>query len=515
MKANGQASHKYLKALAGEMGADVSDLIALSYDNDPYYIGRPSHRELAEWFQGIWRQRGFEGRGGVHLRRVHLRRVHYQLLGAAKHDGRPYENITTDWNYLLKASRYARILGLVNPEDIIDRRNPEPHVYFYRPDDEQEKGFEPHIPGFDLPAPDTDLLSWLEENLKHPHLSPTGYDYDDFSQPYHVEVWVEKSTMNDILQPLCEELSTNLAVGVGYMTITSVVALLRRIEASGKPTRILYVSDFDKAGRNMPKAVARQTEFWSAMYAPDADIRLQPIVLTQDQIDKYDLPSLNIFDDGDEAPDDVVELDALEARVPGELASIVRENIERFRDKELSERFTQAKEGAQKMLDEQLAEHLADDIKRLDELKEEARPTIERYERLLEMLAARLERELEPLQVSLNEVRHAIEESVTALEPPLPDPPQPVATDPDDDGWLFDSSREYMDQLKHYKTPKQWQEMQAAMRSRHKVCAECGTSFVTTRKVRGRRYCDRNCRQRAHRRRQREYHQRKREAKKG
>jgi hypothetical protein len=217
MKANGQASHKYLKALAGEMGADVSDLIALSYDNDPYYIGRPSHRELAEWFQGIWRQRGFEGRGGVHLRRVHLRRVHYQLLGAAKHDGRPYENITTDWNYLLKASRYARILGLVNPEDIIDRRNPEPHVYFYRPDDEQEKGFEPHIPGFDLPAPDTDLLSWLEENLKHPHLSPTGYDYDDFSQPYHVEVWVEKSTMNDILQPLCEELSTNLAVGASRL----------------------------------------------------------------------------------------------------------------------------------------------------------------------------------------------------------------------------------------------------------------------------------------------------------
>jgi hypothetical protein len=509
MEANGQSSYEHLRALAGELGANSQDLIALNHDNDPYYIGTPKQREQAEWFRGIWRQRGFEGRGGVHLRRVH-----YQLLGAKKYDGTPYENNTNDWQHLLRVSRFARILGLVNPEDVIDRRNPEPHIYFYRPDDEQEKGFEPHIPGFDLPTPDTDLLSWLDENLKHPHLTPTGYDYDDFYQPYHVEVWVEKSTMNDILQPLCSSLSTNLVTGVGYMTITSVVALLRRIEASGKPTRILYVSDFDKAGRNMPKAVARQTEFWSAMYAPDADIRLQPIVLTQDQIDEHELPSLGIAEDDDEPPDDVVELDALEANAPGTLADIVRENIVRFRDEELSDKFTQAKEGAQKMLDEQLGEHFADDLKRLDDLKEEARPTIERYERLLEMLAARLERELEPLQVSLNEARHAIEETVTALEPPLPDPPQPVATDPDDGGWLFDSSREYMEQLKHYKTAKQWQEMQAAMRSRHKVCAECGTSFVAKQRVRG-RYCDRNCRQRAHRRRQREYNQRKREAKKG
>jgi hypothetical protein len=110
----------------------------------------------------------------------------------------------------------------------------------------------------------------------------------------------------------------------------------------------------------------------------------------------------------------------------------------------------------------------------------------------------------------IKELQQAIEESVTALEPPLPDPPQPVTTDPGDDGWLFDSSREYMEQLKHYKTPDQWQKMHATMRSKHKVCPECGTSFVAVPRA---VYCGGTCRKRGNRKRWRENNQRR--AKKG
>src|SRR5215216_718396 len=154
MGANGSSSYDKLKKLSRETGANRDDLIALTSDNDPFYIGTDLQHEMGEWFKGEWRERGFLGRGGVHLRRAH-----YQMLGTTKHNGEIYENDTASWKYLLKVSKFARILGYVNPEDIIDRRNPEPHVYFYRPEEAQEKGFEAHIAELNLPTPDTDLLS--------------------------------------------------------------------------------------------------------------------------------------------------------------------------------------------------------------------------------------------------------------------------------------------------------------------------------------------------------------------
>jgi hypothetical protein len=38
----------------------------------------------------------------------------------------------------------------------------------------------------------------------------------------------------------------------------------------------------------------------------------------------------------------------------------------------------------------------------------------------------------------------------TSLEVDLPDRPEAVTADVDESEWLFDSSREYMEQIKHY-----------------------------------------------------------------
>ena len=46
-----------------------------------------------------------------------------------KPDGRPYENTTNDWAYLLQASKAARYLNLVDPAAFVDRRNPDPHIH--------------------------------------------------------------------------------------------------------------------------------------------------------------------------------------------------------------------------------------------------------------------------------------------------------------------------------------------------------------------------------------------------
>jgi hypothetical protein len=499
--ANGSGNYEQLKALAEQIGASISDLTATrSEDHDPFYVGTPTHWAMAEWFANMWEAKGFVGHGGVHLRRAHYR---LREEGNTKHDGSPYTK--EDWNYLCNAARYARILRdatgdpLVDPEDIIDRRNPEPHIYLNRPIEEEEMGFEAETTEMVLPTIHTSLLYWLEEDLGRPELTPKGYGYDDFYQPYHVEVWVEKSTMNDVLQPVCQRLSTNLVTGVGFMTITSVVGLLRRIEATKKPARILYVSDFDRAGKRMPTQVARQCEFWLRKYLPDADIRLEPRVLTEEQIDEYHLWRVAEVDE--ETGEEVIELDALESLHPGELAKIITEDIEQFRDKRLASKYWRARSEAQEALENALEEELGDELAVLDEVSEEARPIVERYERLLERLAARMQRELAHLEEKLEGPRQAIAEGVSSLEPDLPDLPKPTVGDTDDEDWLFDTRRDFMTQLMRYKTPEELAKMQATVRSRHKVCPECGAQFLSQR--RDKVHCSNKCKLRAHRRKKR------------
>ena len=50
-----------------------------------------------------------------------------------------------------------------------------------------------------------------------------GYMYAPSDQPYLVEIWIEKSTMDDVLLPLCEELHINLVTSAGFQSITSAV----------------------------------------------------------------------------------------------------------------------------------------------------------------------------------------------------------------------------------------------------------------------------------------------------
>jgi hypothetical protein len=395
-------NYNQIKALAKQLGCETKNLIALSTDNDPFYVGTPKQIAMAEWFSEVWQERGFVGRGGVHLRRAH-----YQLLGTAKHNGQLYDNNRNDWNYLINASRYARILGLVDPEDIIDRRNPEPHIYLSPPAFWESVGCDVgDIPHLSLPSINADFARMLDYYYlpePKPQLEITGYDYHDFYQPYHVEVWAEKSTMNDVLEPVCRRMAANLVTGLGYMTITSVVALLRRIEDTEKPARILYVSDFDRAGQNMPNQVGTQVAFWMKEYLPDADIRLEPIVLREEQIEKYDLDAMAIEDE--ETGEEKVELDALEALHPGELGTIVSERIARFKDRALEREYARTRQEARLAAEEALEEALTEHLQSLEEIREEARPILERYEAMLRPIAAEMEAELEPLRAQLEEVR--------------------------------------------------------------------------------------------------------------
>ena len=299
----------------------IKDLIVLSPQRDPFYAGTEAEKAMAEWFAGI-----FGETAGTHLRRIHYRLV--SRGDVVRADGSLYENDKNSWDYLGNASRFARYLGLVDPEDLVDRRNPSPDIYM--------------APGFGLEPDwsyelDTHRLDRISTSLGDSWLEPvdvetevSGYLYEESLQPYHVEVWAEKTTMNDILVPLCSTLGANYVSGAGYQSITAMVNLLRdRVAHLEKPCRVLYVSDYDAAGRNMPKQMARHMEFWSERYGTQGtyDIRVEPIVMNAEQAQAY--PA---------APDTgAVELDAMEELSPGELARIVRQNVAQFRDFALSQ----------------------------------------------------------------------------------------------------------------------------------------------------------------------------------
>jgi hypothetical protein len=120
-----EAGYEAIRRLARDTGRHVKDLLALAQWADPFYAGSPTQRAHAEWFVGVWERLGFTR--GVHLKLVHYRFV--SLPDRGHHDGRPYENTEADLRYLNNASEFARYLGLIDPDAIVDHRNPEPRLY--------------------------------------------------------------------------------------------------------------------------------------------------------------------------------------------------------------------------------------------------------------------------------------------------------------------------------------------------------------------------------------------------
>jgi hypothetical protein len=158
------------------------------------------------------------------------------------------------------------------------------------------------------------------------------------AEPFALEIWCEKSTVNDVLVPLAQASNVTLVTGLGELSWTHCVWHIRRVLTHRRKTRILYISDFDPAGSRMPTSIARKIEFLLRRDGHDLDIRLEPIALTIEQVQHYRLPRIPIKDSDagkknfeDRFGEGAVELDALEAIRPGELRRIVEAAINFYR----------------------------------------------------------------------------------------------------------------------------------------------------------------------------------------
>jgi hypothetical protein len=128
------------------------------------------------------------------------------------------------------------------------------------------------------------------------------------------------------------------------------------VRESGKPCRILYVSDFDPGGQSMPVAAARKIEFLARK--DDLDIQVRTVALTHDQCIEFRLPRTPIKETEVRAArfeerfgEGGTELDALEALHPGALAQILEDEIGRYYDRGLNSHINWAANNARAELE--------------------------------------------------------------------------------------------------------------------------------------------------------------------
>jgi hypothetical protein len=434
--------YESLKAMAKDIGRPVKNLLALSPDNDPFYAGIGGRRRAAEWFAAIWADHSAAG--------SHLRRIHYQLVSSTapirKPDGRAYQNTENNWQFLCVASLAARYLDLIPFDGLIDRRNDEPMMFAGNLDADPDREIEvscdvalnePRVA--EVAIPDVPSLPFLWLHAAAP------------VQKFIVEVWIEKSTQNDWLVPLCQRRRVNLVVGIGEQSETRSRELAQRSAKYGAPVRVIYISDFDPGGRSMPKAVARKVEFTIAKFDLDVDLQLIPLALTPDQCREYRLPRTPIKDtegrkDKFEQTFGVgaTELDALEALHPGELARLLEAELNNWLDAGLDRRFNRLRS------DLQLRLRRIENSIRLEHAAE-----IQELEQNFTVIAdqlADIASQFDDWEEEAAELWETIATEIEEQRPDLSDVEVPRSEVPGetDRFVLFDSQRDYFSQMDAY-----------------------------------------------------------------
>jgi len=445
-----------------------SRILALARKNDPFYYGQDWQLGPAEWFAELFVKLGYENK------RVHLRHLHYVASGeepnpdtGEKHqellpDGSPYENTEANWSFLTDAAKYARGLGLVDPDLIVNRRGPRPMLF--GPD---EPASDPVVdlkqPTLWLPSIDVGDLAPLHLGG---HARPEGYDYDTSLEPSLIECWVEKDLDEEddpLIEAICREEGVNLIKGIGFMTIASFHQILARRAKLNKPLRILYLSDFDPAGRFMPNSPARHIEFVLREMSEEEkpDIRLRHLALTAEQVRDLDLPRIPIKP-SDKRKEEferlygagATELNALmhERRIV-ETEHMIRKAISDLRDSDLRTKLFRASQEARQALGAEYERRMNWPQKALQLIEEQAAEIGQKYVEEMQDLANRLDEELAPLEAVRERVLQAARRKLEGIEEAeLPEIKDLAEEDEDAaEGWLYDSRRSYFEQLDYYK----------------------------------------------------------------
>ena len=303
-------------------------------DNDPYRLDTPANHRDGKWFAGQI------ARFVTQDSTVHLRGLHYLIASSGDvvkpADGRLYVNSDEQWVWLSEhAARAGRWLGYVPFERILDARNDEADLFI----PEYHPPLATLIAGDEIKLPESsELMPWF-------HADFCG------RQPYRIVLITEKSSLRPVLQPIAELVGGELLSMTGETSDTRIAELAKRAAADGRPTVVLYFSDHDPSGWQMPISVSRKLQGLRDLLYPDLDLQVRRAALTVEQANELDLPSTPLKETERRADNwkaktgrEQTELDALIALAPDELRRFALEAIEPFFDATLASRVLAASE---------------------------------------------------------------------------------------------------------------------------------------------------------------------------
>lgn len=155
------------------------------------------------------------------------------------------------------------------------------------------------------------LVDWdaIEDRLRRPQNVYTVVDIEDalqdtydqyrlnrqLGQSKHIEVWVEKDAISNVLKRVTQKYGINILVNRGFASVTAIKDAYNRFKRKikdGKDVVILYLGDHDPSGLDMIRDInARVSEMLDYDFAYSRDMfTVDPIALTMPQIKKYNPP---------------------------------------------------------------------------------------------------------------------------------------------------------------------------------------------------------------------------------
>jgi hypothetical protein len=293
----------------------------------PYTAWR--RRREAEWFAQLFDR--FVAAGAT----KHLRGLFYLLVSAPDRirgaDGKPFVNDHKHWIALQAASKAARWLGLIPFDRIIDERNAPPEIYVPHPTT---------ISTGVSPGTRCEIPMMIEAVLPGRYLA--GFVG---RQTHRIIFYGEKSSLSVVLRPIAEQIGAEMILVTGESSDSHIAAMAKRASEDGRPAVVLYFSDFDPSGHQMPISVARKLQALCDLYYPDLSIKLYPVALTVDQVRSLGLPSSPLKETERRASrwrethgHDQTEIDAMVELHPEALRNAIYDAIRPFYDFDLERR---------------------------------------------------------------------------------------------------------------------------------------------------------------------------------
>ena len=229
--------------------------------------------------------------------RLTLRGVYYQLVARGI-----IPNSLPAYKSLSRALTKARWWGWIEPDALDDVSRPRAIR-----------------PAWDSP---TDALDDVARVFRR--------DWWEDSDPA-VEVWAEKAAVATVMEPVAYRYGVPFLACRGFLSLTAVVEAAARYR--DRAVLLLYCGDHDPSGMAMDVDIERR------MARCGADVRVERVALTREQVAAHNLPP-NVTKKKDsraKAYGDKRswELDALPQRV---LSGLVREAVERHLPPDLAER---------------------------------------------------------------------------------------------------------------------------------------------------------------------------------